>query len=967
MTRSLTTLPNNSTTPQTTQVFTSTGVNAGDLVYLQGSTGNYISAGSIPLPSSATFSAATSVPVGTNISGTNVKNSNPTKYSGGSAGGKAAAVLTNGNIVQVWMSGVAATLGRPFFQIVTPANVLSVAATQISATYTNSQYSSIGVLALTGGGFVAYWNNYDGGTGNSMNYAVYTNTGTLTTAATQDSGSLNTMRGLQVVPNGVALSGGGFVLGYVNSSDTISYRAYGATGIAAFAWATLTSSSVSGFTISFGLAARNDNSFLVCARSATANRVQYSIVNGTTGAAIVASTNFATTSGTTINSVDATTLADGTTFVVGYSVVVGGTYYVPAFVFIPTGNTVSSESYTPLANIPFSNSGGIVNKIRVQGLGAGGSTAGGFIYIVSSYYSIVQYMVFNASGVCISGTSGSTSNAALPIAISGSYLTGANEPSALEITGFINMYWSSDFNAATRIGSSQNLTQISETTFIYSPVNVSPYTSSSSATGTPTAVALTATTPTKAAFTSAGFSSAVSTAAAGTVVVAPTRITSTGTCNNMDSTTLPNGNILFVYTLSTTSSSAFISEYTAAGVFVQTVTLSMNTATVNTASITSSGLKIAALSSGKIAVAVINSTTIYCYLYSSSYVQIGSAVGYNLYSTFGTYAFDLAALTNDRYVLAYAGPSTYPYYAVLDNTNTQLANTALDTIGINIPSVVGLSNGGFAVNGVSGSSSYSWFIDSSGSSSYIKNPTSLAVAGVTGPLANLSLAASPNNVLYPMAYFSGAYGYSVPYTTTGTMAYLTNVAINVGFTQSYSNIAIGTTGYGNPVLFGSNASGVMAISAGITTGYWAPSTTLSSSFAPYVTGGGAMCCVTPGYGHNVVLSYIDSSRYAVFAIVTALSVTEVVTISGSTASTPIPIYPAATTTSPVIANTVFTGVAVATASANNTVQVQTNGLAKLNANYSTSTPFQAFDSTGLAVNGVRGTIVGNQVNMQGNS
>ena len=86
--------------------------------------------------------------------------------------------------------------------------------------------------------------------------------------------------------------------------------------------------------------------------------------------------------------------------------------------------------------------------------------------------------------------------------------------------------------------------------------------------------------------------------------------------------------------------------------------------------------------------------------------------------------------------------------------------------------------------------------------------------------------------------------------------------------------------------------------------------------------------------------------------------------SGVTQSNTISINPTANVTSN--ATAILAGVALTNASAGSTGQVQINGFATLNSNY-TNTAAGAFDFTGQAIDGVRGIYNGKIINLQGNS
>jgi hypothetical protein len=118
-------------------------------------------------------------------------------------------------------------------------------------------------------------------------------------------------------------------------------------------------------------------------------------------------------------------------------------------------------------------------------------------------------------------------------------------------------------------------------------------------------------------------------------------------------------------------------------------------------------------------------------------------------------------------------------------------------------------------------------------------------------------------------------------------------------------------------------------------------------------------CITPSYGYNAVIAWINSGNTGQFAIVNAypFGATQVITagVTGSAPTTPLNISQSS--------GYFLAGVAVSDCPAGGTGQIQTNGVANLNSQYSTSTAFQGFDFQNPVTIGVRGTAVGRTVTM----
>ena len=421
-------LPNNQYTTETAEIYTASGFNAGDLVYY--SNGDYVSASNLPAPTSASFSVNGSLGITTSYgSHASIQPvfSAAQMLSPGITGAsvhKFAAVLTNGNIVQAYITSPYTTQGTqyaPYFQIVNTAGTVLYGPTLISSTYTNSSSAAINVVALTGGGFAVVWMNSTGGTANVLNYAIYSNTGTVVTAATQDTlfGYDCSNFAFEVV----AQANGGFAVAVksTGASGEIYLRAYGATGTPAFSWTDtgIQADNLNSFSYSFAIASRSDSSIFV-ADIYSNSQIVYRLFNGTTGASITSgSFSYNTVGGSPIGP-DASVLNDGTTIVISYvaSDANSSGTVLPAFRFLPSGNTLSAQTFAiPKANSLYVNaqvSNNPGNFINVLGL-----SAGGFVIVFSDQLGDMQYAFFNSSGTSVSP---SNSSGAVPLQLNGGFL-----------------------------------------------------------------------------------------------------------------------------------------------------------------------------------------------------------------------------------------------------------------------------------------------------------------------------------------------------------------------------------------------------------------------------------------------------------------------------------------------------------------------------------------------------------------
>ena len=939
MSRSITPNPVSS---QAITVSSAAGFNAGDLVYFNGSTGDY---GTPPLSAApATVSVPITGPVPL-LSGLLGSNSSDVGIYGGCRTKEFAAILTNGNIVQVFFNP---TTYEPSFRIVTTSGTVVVATTSISATLVQNSSPNIAVAALTGGGFVVAWNNSSGGTAGRPCYAIYSNTGTVVTAATQD-----TTVGV-AINNGypirlVATPSGGFIISFWSTPNTYA-RGYGATGTGSFAWVTLATNASSPST---GLAVRSNGDFMLTGTVSSSSTV-YAIWSAT-GTVVLGSTSFVPVAGNfTYGCGDATCLSDGTTFVIAYGISPSNNTF--AFRFLPTGNVLSSEFYIPAANT-YKAAGLYPYVLSISAL-----SSNRFILSVASQTSNypLAYAVFNSAGVCLSGTSGTTSTAAVPIYIPQAYFGfSVSQITAIETpSGFISLYYPNRDNNAV---SSMQASTINSTTYALTSV-LSSNQVAGSATGTPVAYARSGSSPLGAAYSVTPGSFGVA-GTFGAFVKTPEVVDSVAAIN-LSTATLPDGRVLIGY--QDTSNNIKVAVYSITGVLTQTL---MITAGGGGGSIqTFSKLHIATLTSGKFVISYATSSSA-CdvKLYSSTFTQIGSTVsitGMNGGTNSGYYAV-VSGLTGDRYIVVYPNTSNFATYRVYDNTNSVLvADTVFPgNYNLRFLAVCGYSNGGFLVSGRDGSNliQTGQFANPSGNT-FTQTVNFAAPTGATNGLVSNNRAVANTYGFVYLLYNYGA-GYITYYTSTvGVNQLGPNPSIS-GLSSSEGS-AVGVTGNGIGVI-SCQVSGVMYLVNGVDN-----NVTLSSTLVkPYVTGGtfNSQNSMTPSYGSNIGIAYLDENQKVNYMIVCGNTIPSSITVTSNDPSSPVPIYPGATSASPAIQNTIFAGVALQTVPPGGAGLVQVNGTAQLNSTYPAGTTYRAFDHQSQGVPGVKGTITGRTITLQGNT
>ena len=968
MSRSIQQLPNNSGTTSVAEVYTATGFNAGDPVYFQN--GDYKNPANLTAPSSVNFTfpeTAAINPYGTG--GIIAPAFNYAQMQTGMSGGTSrqfAAVLTNGNIVQAFSSYAQAPTNsnRVHFRIVDSSDAVVVAPTLVSSLYTSASYACVSVVALVGGGFAIGWLNSAGGTANSANYAIYDNAGTVVTAATQDT---SFAAGATYVPlQMTALANGGFAIAVKTTGAILNLRAYSSTGVGAYA-AFNTGITAAANENSFALTSRSDSSVFICDRG-DATTYYYNLYNSG-GTSITGGLGFSVPSSLTSAGIlagpAASVLSDGTTIVIGFNSN-NGTYGYPAFRFLPTGNTISAQTIAiPIANLFYQTSyNGSYLSVKAVG-------TGNFILYFTDGYGNMQYAFYNSSGTCISGSNGT---GAVPIQVTGGFAGGNSQVTLIESGGFVKAYWTSVTNQQKP--TQQVFCKISTSNFLVSPfasVVGTPYTVSGI---TPSAITPFSN-PNSVSFYSATTQSAVSTNTPATVS-GPTSIVSS-TANAIASCTLPNGNFVVVYKI---SSAITANVYSSAGGLLATT--SVGTGTTNDYSV-----KVAALSGGGFVVQYLGTatTTLNLAVYSSSYALTAST-SFTIQSYSTSYNFDITGLLDNKFAVFYSVDGTNANVRVYNSTLTVSQNIPLTTYtNIRGLSIAGNNYGGFAFSHFSTDYGSSFFY------SYVPTGTDTwaSVASGTGTGTGGAFVQSPQmcateSGTYIVTMYNGSYpAYSMMCDAGTTSVYYTGALSSwpLGSSNnptSYPMMGVGMTGNGNIVIATSyDSSNIgfaclpaqMTFSNGQPLPYKTSSTNNVPMFSPNAYNASigstisAQPRVTAGVGNNAIITFLGgASNYPSFVIINGTSLSNTYTITaGVTPSALTAIAPVGT--SGVISGA-FAGVAITSATAGSTGQLATNGQALLGASY-TGTASGAFDSTGGAVTGLKGTFNGRSVNLQGNS
>ena len=965
MSRIAPSFPSNQATANVASVSTNTGFSQGDLIYYNN--GDYKPMSALPSPSSASFIGGqaqatyggTVGSVGTPVFSASESSTTDTY---GASNMISCATLTNGNIVYVFRTYPNAW---PAFKIVTPAGATVVAPTLIDNTSFYFSSMQIAVCALSGGGFAVGFLDYAG----YPSYAIYTNAGAVTVAATKETPSGTTTYGnsssalcMQALPNG------GFVFVAVLSNSIAYYKVYTAAGGTTKTWtSSITLNNVSG---NVATAARSDSSFVIMA-CVSAGTVNYTVYNASGNAVVSSTTVYASSQNYAF---DVACLADGQTFVFGYF---NSGFYAR---LLPASNTLGNAiTLVPTGNLFAGGSlGGAALKIAP-------TAAGGFYLIGSDVTLALSYVYCNAAGAVQSGTNAS---GGIPIYLpsAASVRSGTTKISHFEASGVMNLVYAG-FTYGGPPQRNMYRWQISNSTYLpVANATASGVTNPVSVTSTPGTALVNASTPTNIKY-AAATTTAIPTSNTVGVTKAASTIVSTA-CDGLHSTTLTNGNVVITFRDTTSSRNVFAYVYSPTGTLLTTLTVGQG---VNTG-LTWAGTRVVALQGGKFAVFYTTSdSTLAAVVYSSTYsvlytsTNVLSAATATALTNDGQYGFDAVGLADDRIAIAHANSSVWLQTTVLDNTLAQVWTTTVwATVGWYWPKLAANTHGGFCAAASSPANSVEniVFVEKYGATNYqvpntqqpatstytpaMVRPTFLSCGAVMYPLNTTSASALNINLFDPSLTYSSSSS-----STASSAVNSVNGAVGFGCTAYGAIVSAnfsGTGGTANLNMYGMNplANGhgnAWASIAGPTTNLVSVTTvSVSSVPTPWVT---------PGVANNVFVAWRDNNNYPTFVIVNIYpNITPTALTAGVTASLGVPIYPGTTVSTPAVQNTVLVGVAATNASAGSTGQITTNGSATLNSSYNASTAFQPFDHqqpNGTGIQGVKGTISGRNVSLMGNT
>lgn len=913
--------------PLTTQVVTSSfGFQSGDYVYLR-QNGDISSIPNNP-GVNGLFEATAVTPIGATNYSTGGGYATVFNVAGRGRKAKTSDVLSNGNIVQVWCNN---SDQYPSFRIIDSSDAEVVAATQITSNtnFLPNAARMIGVCAFPNGNFVVYWF----GPSSYLCWAVYSNTGTLVTAAQRDTTwTMNaSTEFLATAANSV--------------TDQIAFITYNNAGAPRIFWwtntGTVTNAATLGSTIYNGfydVACNSDGYTMFVGTNTARTEVLYYVYNSSNTS--VASGSYAITGSVRQTSIAA--LANKN-FVI---VTANNTNTVYVNTYTPTANTFSGVATL------FTDTLSIWNTASVTAM-----SNNRFFVITANSGANTNYRIFNSSYVLQN-----VRTFLYTVNLTSTFIKGFEANGVLQFT----FDTGPQQNTSTGFG----LARLAVNTTTYRPINTPTLTLNLGNVSAPLGnYVRSASTATLANFYTSTNTTATITNSqtnlsnASTYVLQPTRISNGSAYTyQLAMVTMKNGDYVIFWHSSTSNDGAqyniYGTVYSYLGVF-KSQFLVTNLATTSAqnaiqACITADNYLV-------VAIASTTASTQNIFVYDSTYT---------LYSSFNITTFassgntnsinDCICLSGTRYngqfVISGKNASTFPAFAVYNiSGSTVVSATQVNGNATNNVVCCALPSGILYIVGLQTNTLTYWtYFDNGSGTSYTAFGGSSTVAGTL--YTPIRITADSAGCAYLTANASTGSLSTIFGPGGGTISTTT---LTTSTTTNQLNQAVAITANGLLLLGNPNASagGVFLIYAKDSQNNTV--TTLSSA-PPINTIGYSNLAMSGGYGNNVGIAFFENtSQRVVFCIVNAAdnsfqyTVTTGIDVSVSGIS--------------LAQNTgyLLQGVSATAASAGGTGTIISSGSAQLNSNYSNSFG-GAFDFTVNGISGVKGTYNGRNVLLQGN-
>lgn len=369
-------------------VASTAGFSVGDWVYQMQTTAGTIPAGALPTGAFDYSSVTSSI---NPSSSTNTGNLNYVELNGGSTGGQVAAKLNNGNIVFVYCRNNAANayLKIAYFKIVDSTGATVVAETAVSATNVGGR-NGVSVCVLPNNNFVVCWTQQQAGINFYTSYRIYDQTGAAVTAAIAGT-----------VTFAASASGAGALLKIKPRSDNsfviMAYDGYNVRFLAASA-----AGFVAGFNYNRTLRGAEGQYVDFAIRSDDTTHIFYSTTQGLLNYDVLNTAGSSTSTGslivpiTDIFSVSCTLMPSGSVNVFYYGIDITG-----CFIGGVSWNGTTATSIGRIVSFTTSTTP-TFTFLNCYAQGAGGNFT--LFYAHVDTFGALTYQTFNSSGAVISGS-----------------------------------------------------------------------------------------------------------------------------------------------------------------------------------------------------------------------------------------------------------------------------------------------------------------------------------------------------------------------------------------------------------------------------------------------------------------------------------------------------------------------------------------------------------------------------------
>lgn len=887
---------------------------------------------------------------------------------GGSTGGQVAAKLANGNIVFVYIKTTGtAYLGTPYFKIVDAAGATVVAETAMD-TQTVGGAHSISVCVLPNNNFVAVWGKQFSGIGCTIGARIYSQTGTVVTAALSFAGNytVNTPGALlKVKPR----SDNSFIV-MAYSGNSVFFVAANASGIiSGFATSGAYQESISNTPTQSIDFAVTSNDFIHIFKSDPTNLNILTV--RTLNTLGVQTSNVTIATGLNVNNVSCVLMPSGNVNVFFTSSTAGS---LGIWGYSWNGTTAAAIGSGRI--LTFSTAGFSYGFMNSYAQGAGGNFT--LFYSHPDNNGSVVYQTFNSSGALLSPS------AAQVVPGITNPLGSWKQFAVFDIGTSTRVYTGAKSNSYTQPTTGQNLG--GPRGIYYFSYDSTSYVISSTSTASANygnfspfalgAYARAASTPITASFFAATTGVYTVSVSAGTNLIEKTIIEAVA-AQSISATTLASGNVAILYVSDVGAKPVSVVIYNTSGTVVTTVAVS---ATAHTASYCS----IAPYANGSFAVFYKTAGGVITWkVYNSSYTQVATGTI--------TDAFSTSVLDNDGVFNSGSyGNGTNVAFAYRSNTNqVKVGNlssagtyTAVSTVSnsTDLPQIIGFKSNAFSV--VARSLDFDLYYASNfyqtGVATWANNGYG-SLPGASGSTAvgaySSSVPGPDNNVLCVYNSSTGpTIGLVCPDVDwvfpTGWPITGASALPSIFSASTFRHNALGYTGDGAGVIATSRAGGNDFIAysrvaaANATNVNWCGNassvgTGTTTTLATNGDQGYKSISIAPFIGGSCVIAYLDNNKLPCFfaPIVTSYPVSRTLTAGVDISPTTLSLTPES--------GYVLRGVALTNAAAGSSGTVQTRGSATVSSSYPAGTPATNFDFRISTAAGVRGSITGRNVTMEG--